>query len=185
MIGTNRFGFYLQKKENNIEIKMIVNNINLMEYKYNNQIRTTTWDHLSIIDFFVDNLKYILQDDNYPFETNDRSGIQMSRDSGLKFDWHKIENGDNQEIEKLERSAELLDLWVQKHNWFYYRDCAYVPDVAFRKVNGKIEISWDNNDIFEDEILFTSLEGCEYIDLVEFEIVIKELIIQYRKIINE
>ena len=31
MIGTNRFGFYLQKKENNIEIKMIVNNINLIE----------------------------------------------------------------------------------------------------------------------------------------------------------
>ena len=186
MIGNNKFGFILHKKEdNNLEIKMIIDGINIMEYNYNGEIRTTTWESFGFIDYFIDNLHYIMVDDPYPFDSNQRNGIQMTRNSGVSFDWEKIENGDKEEMAKLEESSELLDSWVQKHNWFYYRDAVFIPDVTFRRVNDKIEISWDNNELFDDEeVYYVNKAGCVFVDMDLFESVIKELILEYKKIIS-
>ena len=95
MIGNNKFGFILNKKnDNNLEIKMIIDGVNIMEYNYKGEIRTTTWDTLGFITYFVDNLHYIMIDDPYPFEENQRNGIQLTRNSGISIDWEKIEIGD-------------------------------------------------------------------------------------------
>ena len=185
MIGNDKFGFILDKKnDNNLEIKMIIDGVNIMEYNYNGEIRTTTWGSFNFINYFIDNLHHIMVDDPYPFESNQRNGIHMTRCSGIAIDWKKIELGDEKELLKLEECSELLDSWVQKHNWFYYRDAAFIPDVTFRRVNDSIEISWDNNELFdEEEVCYVNKEGCVFVDIDLFESTIKQLILEYKKIL--
>ena len=108
----------------------------------------------------------------------------MTRSSGVSIDWEKIENGDEEELSKLEECSELLNSWVQKHNWFYYRDATFIPNVTFRRVDNSIEISWDNNELFdEEEVYYVHKEGCVLVDINLFESVIKELILEYKKIL--
>lgn len=185
MIGNNEFGFELKKIENNdFEIKMIIDEINIMEYIYNNERRTTTWVEHGIIDFFVDNLCNIMNFDNYPFNKVDRIGIDMSRDSGIDIDWGKIDDGDEIEFEKAEKCAFELDSWNKKHNWFYYRNGAFIPDVTFRSVDDFIEISWDNSSLYNvDEIKYVNLRGFKLISKSIFEDVIKQLIYEYKRLL--
>ena len=184
MIGNYDFGFELKKKEDGfIEISMFVQNKNIMEYKYNDEIRTTTWDDLGIVDFFVYNLHYIMKEDKYPFDNDDLIGIEFTRNSNPPVDWDKYDADDEEELQKVEKYALILDSWVEKHNWSYYSNGAYIPDVTFRTKNNKIEISWNNNDLYEEDgVTYTYKEGYVYIDPITFETVIKELILEYKKL---
>ncbi len=122
--------------------------------------------------------------DNYPFNETNRIGIDMSRDSGIDIDWNKIENGDKIELEKAEKCAFELDSWNKKHNWFYYRNGAFIPDVTFRLVDDFIEISWDNSSLYnEDKIEYVSLKGFKLLTKSIFEDAIKQLIYEYKRLL--
>lgn len=183
MIGNYEFGFELEKTEDDLlSISMYIDNKNIMEYTYQNSKRTTTWEKIGIIDFFIKNLHNIMKEDKYPYGDDEIIGIEFTRNSNPPINWDKFEADDQDEMQKAEEYASKLDSWVQKHNWMYYNEGAYIPDVTFRNKNNKIEISWNNNDLFEDnDISYTSKEGCIYIDPNTFETIIKDLIMTYKK----
>ena len=186
MIGTNNFGFILKQiGKNKVEISMFVNNENLMSYKYNGNSKISTWDFSFIVEFFRDNLKFILTEDNYPINVNkDVIGIEFLKNTnkyvnGL-IDWSKIDADDELEFEKLEKLSEIKDNWVYKHSWNYYNTGAYIPDVVFRKIGQNIEVSWDNSD--NEKIKFNSIKGTYLIPINGFERIIRDFIINYNKI---
>lgn len=185
IIGNDKFGFILKKIENgDLEMKMIVDGNNIMAYAYKGEVRTTTWSTLGFIDFFIENLQHILLDDIYPFDNEGRNGIQVSSSSPIHIDWEKVEAGDDEEIVKMEEICEALDSWGRRHNWSFYRDQSFIPNVAFRKFGDYIEISWDNDRLFEEyDVEYVYKFGQALVDIKRFELTINDLIFEYRKIL--
>jgi len=75
--------------------------------------------------------------------------------------------------------------WCEKHLWTFSGIEMMLPDVVFRRIKNKIEISWDSTDKYKDnktyKIEFTNLKGKSFIKIEEFK---KEILKFIEKIKN-
>lgn len=55
--------------------------------------------------------------------------------------------------------AEMLCDWSFRHSWFSAREGSYLAYVIFQNINGKIEILWDNTELFKEEGVLSFPKG--------------------------
>ena len=73
--------------------------------------------------------------------------------------------------------------WYFRHSWYANRGGSYLPDILFRRVDNKIELEWDNSDLYEG-INFINCKGTYYLDILFFQEVIDSFIEDYFKQIS-
>lgn len=153
----NIFAIELSKDMDAYQMSLYIDGKDILQFKVNGTIYSYRWrDFDDIKEWVQENLKYILQDDKFPLEVSGDSAAELCERS------YKIE------LDDIEKYEELQD-WMFRHSWFSARAGSFLADVYFRKVNDKIEISWDNRDTFKkDGIVYVFAKGKSSIDVGRF-----------------
>lgn len=170
LFGTKEvFAIEIIREKELYEMSLYVEDKNILEFSYKNMQCTYRWYMISnIVDWFDKNLLYIINNDEFPFETVGNSAAEFCKN-------YFEENIDElaYDIDKFE----MFQNWTFRHSWFSERAGAYLPEIYFRKQNNDIEVSWDNSKIFKDEdIEFKYEYGHYYIERKLFIEVIEGLI---------
>ncbi|MFP4979373.1 hypothetical protein ACE6ED_28580 [Paenibacillus sp. CN-4] len=148
--------------------KLFVRGIDVCRYKRVDSEITYQWNLIHIVEWFSENLKYILSEESFPLPVEGRHSLELL-DNCLLF---KSDNGD-----KFNAWFDKKQEWEFKHSWFSNRAGSFLPDVFFRRVNDKIEISWNNESTYSSEgISFIHPVGVKYVPFCIFESTIKNFI---------
>ena len=158
----------------NVELKFYVNGSNILEFVQNGNKHSSTWNFESLITWFNLNLKNIMLEDPFPYEVEGNTASELDNNSADAL----ADNASNEEI--LEFHNRIHE-WREKHSWLNAADGAILPDVFFRRVGSKIEISWWTSDMY-DGVEFFDDENCFYCELKEFEEAIKNFVREYQKL---
>ena len=113
-------------------------------------------------------------DDQFPFEVEGKTASELDNNSS------DVLLDDASEEEILDFHNKIYE-WRKKHSWLNAANGAILPDVFFRRVGSKIEISWWTSDMY-DGVEFIDDENCYYCELKEFEEAVKSLIRDYHKL---
>ncbi|WP_239634086.1 hypothetical protein [Paenibacillus sp. H1-7] len=129
---------------------------------------TYQWNLIYIVEWFSENLIYILGDDPFPLPVEGQ---------------HSLELLDNSFISELDNDSdfdEWFDIkqnWEFKHSWFLNRAGSFLPVVLFRRVNDEIEIAWSNGSTYSSHgVSFINPTGVKYISFRKFELIITNFI---------
>lgn len=169
--------FQLTKVDDEVaQLDFFVNGINIMEFIQDGQKRVVTWDYDELVDFFEKNLKYIMLEDEFPIDVPGETAAELDNNIEL-IDLSKL--SENEWLSIHEKSYN----WRQKHSWLHASGGAILPEVFFRRVKDKIEISWWTDSIYEKEgVEFVNDDGVYYCDLKEFENAVRQFIQDYKKL---
>ncbi len=180
MAVTNNFSFLVNRINDSLfEFTVNVEGKNISSFTYNGEERVTRWSNITVIDFFVDHLKDIILEDPYPFGSEDTIGSCFPNEKDILVDFDKLD--DDAELAKAEEYMSKVEDWRRKHNWNFYVVGAFYPNVTFRRHAEKIEVSWNNNNLYDEfGVDYLNKEGCALIDLDIFEKAVRELIIEYK-----
>ena len=166
--------FKLEKVNDEVaQLSFMINNVNIMEFIQNGEHKIVTWDYDELVDYFTQNLKYIMIEDSFPFNVEGNTAAEL--DNSVDLDADSLSN------DEFIKQYELIYTWRQKHSWLHASGGAILPDVYFRRVKDKIEISWWTSNMYEG-ITFVNDEGFYYCELEEFEEAVKDFIQSYRKL---
>lgn len=150
------------------KFEMFVNGIDICRYKRVDSVTSYQWNLIYVVEWFSENLKYILRDEPFPLPVKGQHSLQLL-DNCLLF-----ESDDDDEFDAW---FDTKQEWEFKHSWFSNRAGSFLPDVYFRRVNKEIEIAWNNESTFSSEgISFINPIGIEYVPLEIFEFTIKNFI---------
>lgn len=136
--------------------------------------RSYEWNLIYIVEWLAENLSVILVEEEFPLPVQGGTTLELLNNS-LNFD-----SEDDDEFD--EWFSKKQD-WEFKHSWFSSRGGAYLPDAFFRRIGDKMEISWNNDDLYED-ISFVHMRGVELIPICFFESVVKAFIHDFMKILR-
>ena len=145
-------------------LKVYVDDRNICEFTVDGRIEEDTGNLIFLSDWFKNNLKFILnKNDEFPLAVDGNSGIEIRKKAyviGIK---------ENKEIEWFEAVHE----WSERHLWTFSGLEMIYPDVMFRRIENKIEISWDSRNKYKDnknyKIEFTNLKGRFFVNMEKFE----------------
>ena len=148
--------------DNTTELYMYHDNKNILEFSKGENLFTTRWNLDSIASWlreFLDNMS----EDPYPV---DAEGEYAAKKDITARDF------DSDDESEFDAYYDKLDEWNQKHRWHYASDGAILADVYFQLVGNKVELSWNNNDLYDDVMFSTILDGCSiekdtFVDVVE------------------
>lgn len=176
IVGNKEFGFEINKaKDHDTEFKMFINEKNILEFKFNGESRTTTWNIDDVINFLHnDVLKFTSKDNQFPIDVEGISAAEKANNA-REFD--------TEDEEEFDKYYDALNDWVYEHSWQHECQGGYIADVIFRKVGDNIEISWDNRELYED-VEYANLTGYKLIDITTFTNTIIELFDDYNNIWN-
>lgn len=150
------------------EFELFVHGIDVCRYKRIDSVTTYHWNLIYIVEWFSENLKYILSDESFPLSVEGLHSLELL-DNCLLFE------SDNDD--EFDAWFDTKQEWEFKHSWFSNRAGSFLPDVFFRRVNDRIEIAWNNELTYSSEgITFINPIGIEYIPLGIFEFTIKNFI---------
>lgn len=167
----NTFAIKLDEKNSRErELQLIVKNKDILQYQKDDKLLRYEWDLEDIVEWFETNLESIQFEDDYPVPVEGSSGVELYRNS---FDF------DTEDDEKFDEWYDKVQEWSFKHSWFSARAGSFLADVYFRKIKDQIEISWDNNGLF-DNITFIQSSGVYRIETKMFKKVIERFISIYR-----
>lgn len=161
-----------EKYEMDGDVYFWVKNKNIFEYADCESPATYWFDLNTLIRFFCENLSYHITDDPFPIPTKTSNAIAMMNEVSLidaeeegteleklaEVDWDNID---------MELQEEIYE-WNTRHGLLANRDGSLLPHAYIRKVNDKIEISWDTtfaHDNGDREFYFVHKKGVEYIDI--------------------
>jgi len=145
--------------------KLFVHGKDLCQYERENIVMTFQWNLLYIVEWFSENLKYILSDKPFPLPVEGKNSLELI-DNCLLFDSDNDDEFDAWFDKKQE--------WEFQHSWFSSRGGSFLPDVFFRRVNGNIEVAWNNESTYSSEgIIFIHSNGIEYISIEMFNHTVK------------
>ena len=145
-------------------LKVYVDDRNICEFTVDGRIEEDTGNLIFLSDWFKNNLKFILnKNDEFPLAVDGNSGIEIRKKA------YAIGIKENKEIEWFETVHE----WSERHLWTFSGLEMIYPDVMFRRIENKIEISWDSRNKYKDnknyKIEFTNLKGRFFVNMEKFE----------------
>ena len=145
-------------------LKVYVDDRNICEFTVDGRIEEDTGNLIFLSDWFKNNLKFILnKNDEFPLAVDGNSGIEIRKKA------YAIGIKENKEIEWFEAVYE----WSERHLWTFSGLEMIYPDVMFRRIENKIEISWDSRNKYKDnknyKIEFTNLKGSFFVNIEKFE----------------
>ena len=151
--------------------ELSVRGIDVCRYKRVGGEINYQWNLIHLIEWFSENLKYILSEEPFPLPVEGQNSIELL-DHCLLFE------SDNDD--EFDAWFDTKQEWEFKHSWFSNRAGSFLPDVFFRRVNDKIEIAWSNESTYSSEgISFINPIGVEYVPLGIFESTIKNFIYDF------
>ena len=122
-------------------LKVYVDDRNICEFTVDGRIEEDTGNLIFLSDWFKNNLKFILnKNDEFPLAVDGNSGIEIRKKA------YAIGIKENKEIEWFEAVYE----WSERHLWTFSGLEMIYPDVMFRRIENKIEISWDSRNKYKD-----------------------------------
>ena len=145
-------------------LKVYVDDRNICEFTVDGRIEEDTGNLIFLSDWFKNNLKFILnKNDEFPLAVDGNSGIEIRKKA------YAIGIKENKEIQWFEAIHE----WSEQHLWTFSGLEMIYPDVMFRRIENKIEISWDSRNKYKDnknyKIEFTNLKGRFFVNMEKFE----------------
>lgn len=164
-----------------------VNGKNLFLFKGLGQEATYTADICTLVEIFSEKLVCYLKNDAFPAKTKATTGATMMDEmilvekpdddikKYLKVDWDKVDK----------ELYLAIDSWNYDHGILTHSDESFMPNIFFRRVNDKIEVSWNNDfsyDIPEGELFFEYKEGVEYLDIQVFKEVVVAFCLDFIKL---
>lgn len=150
------------------KFELFVHGIDVLRYKRVDSVTAYQWNLIYITEWFSENLKCILSNEPFPLPVEGQDSLELL-DHCLLFE------SDNDD--EFDAWFDTKQEWEFKHSWFSNRAGSFLPDVFFRRVNGEIEIAWNNESTYSSEgISFINPIGIEYVPLGIFESTIKNFI---------
>ena len=145
-------------------LKVYVDDKNICEFTVDGRIEEDTGNLIFLSDWFKNNLKFILnKNDEFPLAVDGNSGIEIRKKA------YAIGIKENKEIQWFEAIHE----WSEQHLWTFSGLEMIYPDVMFRRIENKIEISWDSKNKYTDnknyKIEFTHPKGSFFVNMEKFE----------------
>ena len=153
---------------NETELYMFVKGENILEFKQNGKTLTSRWDFEDLalwLRIFLDGMS----DDPYPVEV-DGEYAAIKDINAREFD-----TDDDEEFDKY---YDKLDEWNTSHRWHTAVSDAILADVYFEKKGNFVEISWNNEDLY-DGVVFSHVVGGEKIDKQVFVNVVDKFLKGY------
>lgn len=148
--------------------ELFVQGVDVCQFKRENSVTIYQWNLIYIVEWFSENLKYILSDKPFPLPVEGQHSLELL-DNCLLFE------SDNDD--EFDAWFDTKQEWEFKHSWFSNRAGSFLPDVFFRRVNGEIEIAWNNESTYSSEgISFINPIGIEYVSLGIFESTVNNFI---------
>lgn len=149
-------------------LELFVHGIDVCQYKRENIVKSFQWNLIYIVEWFSENLKHILNDEAFPLPVEGQNSIELINNC-LLFD---SENDD-----EFDAWFDTNQEWEFKHSWFSNRAGSFLPDVFFRRINGEIEIAWNNESTYSTEgITFINPIGVRKIPIGIFDSTVKNFI---------
>ncbi len=137
-----------------------VNNRTVCSYLWRDK-KFHFWGHVKLlVEWFSDSIEAILNETEFPLAVNATSSIDFeSKCRRLPSDdW-----------------ADARWNWYISHTWYYLHEDSPLPLVYFRRVENKIEIEWDESDLYDGPV-FDNPKGLEFVDVQTFSEVIHKFI---------
>ena len=145
------------------QLRLWVNGNDICEYERNEEKHLYEYNLIYIIEWFHENLKYILNNDPITLPVAGQNSLEIYKNSG---------EYDTEDDEEFNRWFEIRQEWYSRHNWFWNGSGSFLPDVFFRKVIDNIEIAWDNKETHRESMIeFVNPYGICYIPQNEFQAV--------------
>ena len=173
----------------NYILEIWVDGVNISQFYEDNKLRIDVGYIFHIYNYFDNYLEDIMKEEVLPYEDVEGKTIFETIDNIKEkyFYWLKDDYEDDEsdeEIEKIINISEPFYEWQRAHRLLLSGPFLCIPDIIFRKIGDKIEISWDTIwDItyqqrkYENEnIKFISTKGVSYIDADEFYLEIKKFL---------
>ena len=160
-------------------LKVYVDDRNICEFTVDGRIEEDTGNLIFLSDWFKNNLKFILnKNDEFPLAVDGNSGIEIRKKA------YAIGIKENKEIEWFEAVYE----WSERHLWTFSGLEMIYPDVMFRRIENKIEISWDSRNKYTDnknyKIEFTYPKGSFFVNTEKFEKEVLSFIDRIEKVVK-
>ena len=184
--------YYPKDSYLNYILEIWVDGVNISQFYEDNKLRVDVGYIFHIYNFFDDYLEDIMKEEVLPYEDIEGKTIFETIDNIKKkyFYWlkddyeHNEDDESDEEIEQIINVSEPFYEWQRAHRLLLSGPFLCIPDIIFRRIGDKIEISWDTIwDItyqqrkYENEnIKFISTKGVSYIDADEFYLEIKKFL---------
>jgi len=173
----------------NYILEIWVDGVNISQFYEDNKLRIDVGYIFHIYNYFDNYLEDIMKEEVLPYEDVEGKTIFETIDNIKEkyFYWLKDDYEDDEsdeEIEQIINISEPFYEWQRAHRLLLSGPFLCIPDIIFRRIGDKIEISWDTIwDItyqqrkYENEnIKFISTKGVSYIDADEFYLEIKKFL---------
>lgn len=152
---------------NGFELSFYVKGCNLLLFRQGKVSSSYKTDDIGKISLWMkENISYIMGDDPFPLEAQEASAAEMV-DFGLQQVTDEV-------------LYEKIQDWSFRHSWLIARSGGFLADVYFRRVDGNMEISWNNENLYkESRVTFAYPKGKACVSLSAFSAVMQEFIRQY------
>ena len=181
--------YYPKASYLNYILEIWVDGVNISQFYEDNKLRIDVGYIFHIYNYFDNYLEDIMKEEVLPYEDVEGKTIFETIDNIKEkyFYWLKDDyedDGSDEEIEQIINISEPFYEWQRAHRLLLSGPFLCIPDIIFRRIGDKIEISWDTIwDItyqqrkYENEnIKFISTKGVSYIDADEFYLEIKKFL---------
>ncbi len=151
------------------KLKVYVNGKNICQWtdKETGKKETVWWNLDELINYLYSTIGFFEEDNTFPIDVEGECASEMENNA-------RDFESDNEE--EMDDYYDKLNDWVYDHSWNHARAGAVVPDVIFRNVDDKMEISWWNDD---DEVDFTYIYGYCLVDKKQYIDIITTLFNEY------
>ena len=173
----------------NYILEILVDGVNISQFYEDDKLRIDVGYIFHIYNYFDNYLEDIMKEEVLPYEDVEGKTIFETIDNikGKYFYWLKDDYEDDESAEEIEQIINISEPfyeWQRAHRLLLSGPFLCIPDIIFRRIGDKIEISWDTIwDItyqqrkYENEnIKFISTKGVSYIDADEFYLEIKKFL---------
>ena len=181
--------YYPKASYLNYILEIWVDGVNISQFYEDDKLRIDVGYIFHIYNYFDNYLEDIMKEEVLPYEDVEGKTIFETIDNikGKYFYWLKDDYEDDESAEEIEQIINISEPfyeWQRAHRLLLSGPFLCIPDIIFRRIGDKIEISWDTIwDItyqqrkYENEnIKFISTKGVSYIDADEFYLEIKKFL---------
>ena len=110
-----------------------------------------------------------MKEDPYPVDVSGEYAAQ--KDSNAR-------EFDSDDDEEFDAYYDKLDDWNERHRWHPASDGAILADLYFQLVGDSVEISWNNEDLYDD-VSFVNVSGGFSVEKTTFVSVVGEFLRDY------
>ena len=140
-----------------------VNGKNLFAFKDNKPSDTYHWYIYMFSRWLCEGLPKIMAEDDFPIHINANNAFEFVDEVD------NFLNRLNKDTEEYKILSNASFDWTNNHCFFISRGGSFAPIMYVRASKKKIEIAWENKDIYpEEEVEFLNLEGVEYVSREDF-----------------